>query len=101
MKMCKYYNKNKINYYGGHCENKENPCPDNTNNYCEIIIKEPKMVKVKAWGRFIFCGTQSLKTLQAQSIKKFQCQDKKVFNFDIPCTILIDEKYLKSKEIKK
>lgn len=57
-------------------------CPRNANLSCEIIPKKPKMVRVKAWA--------------LKGNHKYCCPVK-YENFNIPCTILIDEKYLRRK----
>lgn len=57
-------------------------CPKNTNAKCEIIPKKPKTKTFKAWARWSIDG------------EMFAVTGKHDDN-TIPCTITIDEKWLK------
>jgi len=68
-------------------------CPKNTNSKCEIIPPKPKRVKIKAW-----VGPRSLKdfmTDDRMGIMFSNWHNKSHCLDDIPCTILINRKYLK------
>lgn len=60
-------------------------CPKNTNSKCEIISPKPKYKRIKAWARWRIDG------------EMFAVTDKYEDN-TIPCTILIEAKYLKGRK---
>lgn len=61
-------------------------CPANTNDKCEIIPKKPRVVRVRAWAR----NTPSWGWIAEQE------RVSRLTEY-IPCTILIDQKYLRRK----
>ena len=66
-------------------------CPPGANENCEIIPKrKSKVRRVKAWA-FVFMGKTGRVQIDAYS-------DRNISHKGLsPCTILIDEKYLKEK----
>lgn len=80
-KMCKYWN--------GDCHLIK--CPKNTDRYCQIIPKrKSKVRRVKAWA-FVFMGKTGRVQIDAYSDRNISHKGLR------PCTILIDEKYMKEK----
>ena len=75
-KMCKYWN--------GDCHLIK--CPKNTDRHCQIIPKrKSKVRRVEAWAI----------VRDEHEIEAITPQPKHFKNAYVPCTILIDEKYLK------
>lgn len=66
-------------------------CPANTNAKCEIIPKKPRVIRVKAWIRVVKEDPQWNKCPLRWAATK-QCGE-----YNTPCTILIDQKYLRRK----
>ena len=78
---------------GGHFPRKGG-CPRNTNSKCEIIPKrKSKVRRVKAWAVITTVapadGTSEFKRVARAS------PEKDIHYVTVPCTILVDEKYLK------
>jgi hypothetical protein len=84
-KMCPWYKRaacsvDSLDYNYEKYKYVRHDCPKNVNDKCEIIPRKPKMVKVKARCRF--------NALQGMWADTWNTEG-------IPCTILIDRKYLK------
>ncbi len=88
-KQCRFRDKYPI---GGclQAQSKEG-CPKHTDDQCNIIPKrkpKPKLVKFKAWAHI---GNNSGYTHAI-------ARPNKTYEYTVPCTILIQEKYLEDKK---
>ena len=61
-----------------------------SNGECEIVPKKPKVRRIKAWA-FVFMGKTGRVQIDAYSDRNISHKGLR------PCTILIEEKYLKEK----
>lgn len=64
-------------------------CPKNVNSYCEVVPKAIKYIRVKAWANMDEDSGCDIITAVNILPKHFSGA------YNVPCTILIDEKYLR------